>query len=57
MPRTNKDNGSRHGYSPDLMPQYKEVLTGSKHMLHIKGGGKKFVAATAAAKAAGRKRK
>ena len=56
MPRTNKDDGTRHGYSTDLRPGAKELTTSSQRMHTVKGGGKKHVAATAAAKAAGRKR-
>jgi len=54
--KSNQDNGTRHGFSTDLTAPFKELRTGSKRMHTVKGGGKKTVAATAAAKAAGRKR-
>lgn len=54
---SNEDNGTRAYYSTDLVPMFKELRTGSKHMPHISGGGRKTVDAAAAAKAAGRKRK
>ena len=54
--RSNADNGSRAGYSSDLDPRYKELVTSSERLPKVKGGGKKFVEGIAAAKAAGRKR-
>ncbi len=49
MPRSHKDNGTRHGWSPDLGIRYKELTTGSQRLHCPRGGGKKIVAQTRAA--------
>lgn len=50
MPRSHKDNGGRHGWSPDLGIRYKELTTTSQRLHCPRGGGKKIVAQTAAAR-------
>ena len=54
MPRSTKDNGTRHGWSPDMGIRYKELTCTSQRLHCQKGGGKKLVAQTRAANAAAR---